>query len=384
MRFEFATATRIVFGPGALAEAGKLAGEWGRRAVVVTGRNPARAQRLLEYLAAAGIATELVTVDHEPSVGDVIRGVAMARAFGADAVIGFGGGSAIDAAKAIAGLLTNDGAPLDYLEVVGQGRPLSRPAAPWMAIPTTAGTGAEVTRNAVLAVPDRGVKVSLRSPHLLARVALVDPDLTLALPPALTASTGFDALTQLLEAYVCNRANPLTDAICAAGLPRAAQALPVAYRDGRNLAARTDLALASLWSGLALANAGLGAVHGLAGPIGGLFPAPHGAVCAALLAPVMAANIRALQDRAPQNPALGRYAEIARWLTGQGDSPPEHGVEWVRSLVATLGIPRLSAYGIARAQVAEIVAPAQQASSMKANPLVLTAEELSTALTEAI
>jgi len=384
MRFEFATATQIVFGPGTLAEAGKLAVEWGHRAVVVTGRNPARAQRLLVHLTAAGIATEIVTVDHEPSVDDVIRGVARARAFGADAVIGFGGGSAIDAAKAIAGLLTNDGAPLDYLEVVGQGRPLSRPAAPWMAIPTTAGTGAEVTRNAVLAVPDRGVKVSLRSPHLLARVALVDPELTLDLPPALTASTGFDALTQLLEAYVCNRANPLTDAIGAAGIPRAARALPLACRDGHDLAARSDLALASLWSGLALANAGLGAVHGLAGPIGGLFPAPHGATCAALLAPVMAANIQALRSRAPQSPALGRYAEIARWLTGRGDAAPELGVEWVRSLVAALGIPRLSAYGITAAHFEEIVTRAQQASSVKANPVVLTAGELSAALTGAI
>jgi len=384
MRFEFATAARIVFGAGTLAEAGQLAGEWGRRATVVTGRNRVRAQRLLAHFAAAGIATEIVTIDHEPSTDDVARGVASARAFRADSVIGFGGGSAIDAAKAIAGLLTNGGAPLDYLEVVGQGRPLARPAAPWMAIPTTAGTGAEVTRNAVLSVPGSGVKVSLRSPHLLARVALVDPELTLDLPPALTASTGLDALTQLLEAYVCNRANPMTDAICAAGIPRAAQALLVACRDGHDLAARTDLALASLWSGLALANAGLGAVHGFAAPIGGLLPAPHGAVCAALLAPVMAANIRALRSRAPQNPALGRYAEIARWLTGRNDASDEHGVEWVRSLVATLGILRLSAYGIALAQVPEIVARAQQASSMKANPVVLTAEELSVVLAEAI
>jgi alcohol dehydrogenase class IV len=384
VKFEFTTATRIVFGAGTLAEAGQLAAEWGRRATVVTGRNPARAQRLLEYLAAAGVATEIVAIDHEPSIDDVARGVASARAFGADAVIGFGGGSTIDAAKAIAGLLTNDGAPLDYLEVVGLGRPLARPAAPWMAIPTTAGTGAEVTRNAVLAVPNRGVKASLRSPHLLARVALVDPELTLDLPPALTASTGLDALTQLLEAYVCNRANPLTDAICAAGIPRAAQALPVACRDGHDLAARTDLALASLWSGLALANAGLGAVHGFAAPIGGLFPAPHGAVCAALLAPVMAANIRALRSRAPQSPALVRYAEVARWLTGRSAASDEQGVEWVRSLVATLGISRLAAYGLAPTQIAEIVARAQQASSMKANPVVLTADELSAALTEAI
>ena len=384
MRFEFATATRIVFGPGTLAEAGQLAGEWGRRVVVVTGRNPARAQRLLEYLADAGLATEIVAIGQEPSIDDVARGVASARAFGAEAVIGCGGGSAIDAAKAVAGLLTNDGALFDYLEVVGQGRPLARAAAPWMAIPTTAGTGAEVTRNPVLAVLGRGVKVSLRSPHLLARVALVDPELTLDLPPALTASTGFDALTQLLEACVCNRANPMTDAICAAGIPRAARALPVAGRDGHELAARTDLALASLWSGLALANAGLGAVHGFAAPIGGLFPAPHGAICAALLAPVMAANIRALRSRAPQSSALVRYAEVARWLTGRNDASHEHGVEWVRSLVATLGIPRLSAYGLVAAHVAEIVTRAQQASSMKANPIALTIDELMTVLAEAI
>ena len=384
MRFEFATAARIVFGPGTLAEAGQLAGEWGRRATVVTGRNPKRAQRLLAHLTAAGIATEIVTIDHEPSTDDVARGVGSARAFRADSVIGFGGGSAIDAAKAIAGLLTNDGSPLDYLEVVGQGRPLARPAAPWMAIPTTAGTGAEVTRNAVLAVPGRGVKASLRSPHLLARVALVDPELTLDLPPALTASTGLDALTQLLEAYVCNRANPMTDAICAAGIPRAARALPLVCRDGHELTARTDLALASLWSGLALANAGLGAVHGFAAPIGGLFPAPHGAVCAALLAPVMAANVRALRSRAPQNPAVARYTEIARWLTGSNDASGKQGVEWVHALVTALGIPRLSAYGIAPAQIPEIVARAQRASSMKANPVVLTAEELSAILTEAI
>jgi len=376
MRFEFATATQIVFGAGVLAEAGRLARPWGNRALVVTGGNPRRAEPLLGHLAKAGISAEVFSCAGEPSTATVSAGLAAARAAGAQLVIGFGGGSAIDAAKAVAGMLANSGDLLDYLEVVGAGRTLAQPAAPWMAIPTTAGTGAEVTRNAVLGVPDRGVKASLRSPLLLARVALVDPELTLDLPPALTATTGLDALTQLLEAYVCRRANPLTDALCAAGLPRAARALPVACSHPPDLAARTDLALASLWSGLALANAGLGAVHGFAAPIGGRFPAPHGAVCAILLAPVMAANLAALRARDPQNPALGRYAEVARWLTGRPDATADDGVAWVGRLVASLPVTRLAAYGVNSGSFSELAERAQAASSMKANPIALETKEL--------
>jgi len=380
MRFEFATATQIVFGAGTRAEVGKLVRPWGRRALIVTGQSTDRAEPLRETLRAAGVAAECFPVAGEPAVADIQRGVARAREFGAEMLLGFGGGGAIDAAKAIAGLLTNPGDPLDYLEVVGAGKPLTCPALPWMAIPTTAGTGAEVTRNAVLSVPERNVKVSLRSPHLLARIALVDPELTLDLPPALTASTGFDALTQLLEAYVCSRTNPMTDALCAGGLPRAAGALPRAFRDGHDLAARTDMALASLWSGIALANAGLGAVHGFAGAIGGRFSAPHGAVCAALLAPVMAANLRALRERAPQHPSLARYADVARWLTGRAEATADDGVVWVAAQHAAMALPKLAALGVAEAECAEVVAQAQQASSMKANPVVLTADELTTVL----
>ena len=279
MRFEFSTATQIVFGPGTLREAGKLARPWGRRALVVTGSKPDRSKPLVQILEAEGIVVARFSVAQEPSLETVINGLAAARACGAEMIFGFGGGSVIDTAKAVAGLVTNPGEPLDYLEVVGAGRPLVKPALRWMAIPTTAGTGAEVTRNAVLAVPERKVKVSLRSPHLLARIALVDPDLTLDLPPAVTAATGMDALTQLLEAYVCTRANPMTDALCRAGLPRVAKALPAVWKNPRDTAAREDLSLAALWSGVALANAGLGAVHGFAGPIGGVLSAPHGAVC---------------------------------------------------------------------------------------------------------
>ena len=383
MRFEFATATQIVFGAGTRAEVGKLVRPWGRRALIVTGQSTARAEPLRETLRAAGVTAECFPVAGEPAVADIQRGVARAREFGAEMLLGFGGGGAIDAAKAIAGLLTNPGDPLDYLEVVGAGKPLTCPALPWMAIPTTAGTGAEVTRNAVLSVPERNVKVSLRSPHLLARIALVDPELTLDLPPSLTASTGFDALTQLLEAYVCSRTNPMTDALCAAGLPRVAGALPRAFRDGHDLAARTDMALASLWSGIALANAGLGAVHGFAGAIGGRFSAPHGAVCAALLAPVMAANLRALRARAPQHPSLVRYDEVARWLTGRAEATADEGVVWVAAQHAAMALPKLAALGVAAADFPEVVAQAQQASSMKANPVVLTADELAAVLAAA-
>ena len=225
MRFEFATATRIVFGPGTLNEVGKLAAEMGRRALVVTGRTPARAVPLLERLAAQGLETVTYPVSGEPTVEVVRAGVALAREAGCDLVVGFGGGSVLDAAKAISILLTSGGDPLDYLEVIGRGQPLTRPALPCIAIPTTAGTGAEVTRNAVLASPEHQVKVSLRSPLMLPRLALVDPELTLTLPPAVTASTGLDALTQVIEPYVSNRPNPLVDAACREGLRRAARSL---------------------------------------------------------------------------------------------------------------------------------------------------------------
>ena len=384
MRFEFATATQIVFGPGTLREAGKLARPWGRKALVVTGATPGRAATLLQILEVEGIASAMFSVAQEPTVRTVVDGLVAARSCGAEMVLGFGGGSVIDAAKAISGLYTNPGEPLDYLEVVGAGRPLMQPALPWMAIPTTAGTGAEVTRNAVLAVPERKVKVSLRSPHLLARMALVDPQLTLDLPPAVTASTGMDALTQFLEAYVCNRANPMTDALCRAGLPLVAKALPRVWRNPGEAAAREELALGALWSGIALANAGLGAVHGFAGPLGGMFSAPHGALCAALLAPVMRANIEALRSRSPDHDSLRRYREIACWLTGSSEAVADDGIRFIEALAAELDTPKLGMFGLTRERIAEVVGQALQASSMKANPVALTSAELTGALTKAL
>lgn len=384
MRFEFATATRIIFGADTLREIGPLTRELGRHAFVVTGRDPARAQPLIAWLRAATLDVTTIGIAHEPTITDITQAVALARAAGCDVVVGFGGGAAIDAAKAISALLTNAGELPDYLEVIGRAQPLARPGAPCIAIPTTAGTGAEVTRNAVLASPEHRVKVSLRSVHLLPRVALIDPTLTYSLPPDATAYTGLDALTQLIEPYVSGRANPLTDALCLDGIRRAVRSLRRAFDHGNDAVAREDMALASLYGGLALANAGLGAVHGFAGPIGGMFPAPHGAVCAALLAPVMAANVAALNGRAPASPALARYGEIARILTGNAHATARDGEHWVRTLVSDLQIPALGAYGIAQADTAAIVEASARASSMKANPITLTTGELTAILAEAI
>jgi alcohol dehydrogenase class IV len=384
MRFEFATATRIVFGPAGLREAGSLAAQLGRRALVVTGHNPSRAEPLLTLLRQQGVAPVPFPTNGEPDIETVQQGRGLARQEGCDLVIGFGGGSAIDSGKAIAAMLTNAGELLDYLEVIGRGQALAQPSAPFIAIPTTAGTGSEVTRNAVLGSPEHKVKVSLRSAGMLPRIALVDPELTYDLPPAVTASTGLDALTQLIEPYVSARANPMTDALCVEGIRRVARSLPVAYADGHNAAAREDMSVASLFGGLALANAGLGAVHGFAGPIGGMFPAPHGAVCAALLPHAIAVNLRALRQRQPHSPSLGRYRELAGLLTGDPGCTVDAGVAWISGLTAELGIPTLRSYGITAAHTAELVEKAAKASSMKANPVVLTPDELTEILQRAL
>jgi alcohol dehydrogenase class IV len=384
MKFEFATATRIVFGAGTVNNTGAIAKDFGRRTLVVTGRDAKRAERLLANLKSAAVTTVVFPVAGEPELATVDQGTKLAKAERCELVIGFGGGSAIDAAKAIAAMLTNEGELLDYVEIIGRGKPLTKPSAPFVAIPTTAGTGAEVTRNAVLASPEHKVKVSLRSPLMLAKVALVDPELTYDLPPALTASTGLDALTQLIEPFVCNRANPMTDGLCVEGLRRAARSLRIAFSQGQDKDAREDMAVASLFGGLALSNAGLGAVHGFAGPIGGSFPAPHGAICAALLPHVMAMNLRALRQRDPHGPALSRYEEAAWWLAGDMKARADDGLKWVRALVADLKVPRLGSFGIQREHFPDLVTKAANASSMKANPIVLTPQELTEILERAV
>ncbi len=384
MRFEFATATRIIFGAGTLRDLGPLAAEMGRRALVVTGSKAERAAPLFDVLAKQGIEVVTFAVEREPTVGIAQRGTLLARDSACDLVIGFGGGSAIDTGKAIAALVTNPGSPVDYLEVIGAGKLLKNAPLPFIAIPTTAGTGAEVTRNAVLASPEHRVKVSLRSPLMLPKLALVDPELSQSVPPDVTASTGMDALTQVLEPFTSLKANPITDAFSREGLQRAGHSLRRAYEHGSDLSAREDLALTSLFSGLALANAALGAVHGFAGPLCGMFPVPHGVVCARLLPLVTAANLRALREREPNNPALARYDEAARLLTGSPQAQADDAVEWLEALSYDLAIPRLAAFGVTEADFPRIVESSARASSMKGNPIRLTAEEMTAVLDEAL
>ena len=375
MNFEFATATQIIFGAGTVSRLGTTIKSYCRRALIVTGSNPARAEKILTDLRQSGISATTFSVSGEPDIPTVERGIALAKSSQCDSVIAFGGGSVIDAGKAIAAMLANEGELLDYLEIIGRGKNLAKPSVPFIAIPTTAGTGSEVTRNAVLASPEHKVKVSLRSPSMLARLAIVDPELTYDLPPTLTASTGLDALTQLIEPYTCARANLMTDGLCIAGIGRVALSLATAVA-GHDKFARECMSAASLFGGLALANAGLGAVHGFAGPIGGSFSAPHGAVCGILLPHVMAANIHALRQRDANSPILRRYDEIAVLLTSDSHATADAGVTWVAKLVAYLPIPRLREYGIREEHAPGLVAKAANSSSMKANPIKLTPEEL--------
>jgi len=381
MSFEFATAGRIMVGAGRAAELpGVLAG-LGSRVLVCTGSDPARYAGLLTGL---DLPAAVFPVSGEPTIELARAGVAAAREHGADVIAAIGGGSVIDTGKAVAMLLGNGGDPLDYLEVVGSGRKISRPAVPCVAVPTTAGTGAEVTANAVLASPEHGVKASLRSPLMIPRVALVDPQLTVSCPPPVTAASGLDALTQCLEPFVSVLANPLTDGLAREGLRHAATGLRAAFADGANLGARADMAMCSLLGGIALANAKLGAVHGLAGVIGGAADVPHGFACAALLAPVTEANVRALQSGQPEYPALDRYAEAARLITGDPAASIADGIAWIRETITLLAVPRLATFGIRPQHADDLAAKAAKSSSMRGNPAALGHSELRAILLQAI
>ncbi len=384
MSFDFCSPDRILFGAGSLSQLPDLIRPWGRRGLVVVGRSLERSEPCLTYLSRIGMEITRLQIAGEPTVEQVRQGAELARQIEAEWILGIGGGSVIDSGKAISALAPNPGDPVDHLEVIGRATPLDKDPLPFAAVPTTAGTGSEATRNAVLSSPHHRVKVSLRSPRMWPRLAVIDPALALGLPPHLTASTGLDALTQLLEAFVSVRSNAMTDILCRHSLPRVAAALPRAFEDGNCLAARSDLALGALHSGLALANAGLGAVHGLAGPLGGQSGAPHGALCAALLAPVTEANIAALRQRSPGSPTLERYVEVSRWLGSIDREGPENLAHRLEELACRLRVPRLSSWGITQAELPEVVRKAQESSSMKGNPIALSDSELHGILTHAL
>jgi alcohol dehydrogenase class IV len=374
--FEFATAGRIMAGAGRAAELPEVVAGLGSRVLVCTGANPARHGGLLAGL---GLPATVFPVAAEPTIELARAGVAAAHGHGADVIAAIGGGSVIDLGKAVAMLLGNGGDPLDYLEVVGSGRKITQPAVPCVAVPTTAGTGAEVTANAVLASPAHGIKASLRSRLMIPRVALVDPQLAASCPPPVTAASGLDALTQCLEPFVCVQASPLTDGLAREGLRRAGAGLRTTYADGGDLGARADMAVCSLLGGIALANAKLGAVHGLAGVIGGTADVPHGVACAALLAPVVEANVQALRSGRPGGQArraVDRYTEAARLLTGNPAASIDDGLAWIRETVALLAIPGLAAFGLRPQHADDVAAKAARSSSMRGNPAALSHSDL--------
>ena len=381
--FEFAPPERIVFGAGKVTQAGALTASLGQSALLVTGRDVRRAEPVRESFRSAGLNWVEWAVAGEPTVSEVRAGAEAARSLGVDCVVACGGGSVLDAGKAIAALTPQSGDVFRFLEIIGQGLPLENHPLPFLAMPTTAGTGAEATRNAVLTSPEHALKVSLRSPKMVPRIALIDPSLSLGLPPELTACTGLDALTQLLEPWVSCKANGMTDACCREGIPRMVRSLGKAIADGQNLEARTDLAYGAFLSGLALAHSGLGAVHGLAGPIGGRFLAPHGAVCAALLGPVWRANVETLSRTTPGHPTLERYRQAAQWLTGIPGASIDEGLRWITESVREWPIPRLAQYGLRVSDFPELVRAAQASSSMKGNPIGLPDEVLLQVLAEA-
>ena len=389
-KFDFFSATRIAFGRGRVREVGSIAKSFGSRALVVyNGGQPGDngpVDRVEASLREAGVTTAWFRQKGEPRVQDVENGVAAAREAGCDVLVGLGGGSAIDCAKAVAGVVANGGSPLDYMEVIGRGQPLTRPATPWVAVPTTAGTGAEVTRNAVIGEPSRKFKASLRSELLLPKVALVDPELGVGVPPDVTAASGMDALCQLIESYTSTGAGPMTNALALSGLEMAVRSLSAAYHDGLDLEAREGMALAALLSGIALTNAGLGAVHGFAAPLGANFPAPHGVICAALLPNVIASNVKALKRMSPHHPVIARYTRISTIIRGGASSETaiDHALEVVSHWVRTMKIPSLSTFGVRESDVPAMVQLAKKSSSMRFNPVTLSDDELADVLRRAM
>lgn len=380
IKMEFATASHVIFGNYSVEKVPGIIREKGRRILLVTGKNTNRAKPLTEILPPE-IEVTFFQVISEPTIWVINQGIQLARANECEVIVGFGGGSVIDAAKAIAALVPNKGELMDYLEVIGLGKPLFESPLLYIAIPTTAGTGAEVTKNAVIKSLEHKVKVSLRSPFMFPDYAVVDPVLTWSMSPELTAFTGVDALTHLMETFVSVQANPYIDLFCEDGMKRVSRSLKKAYQNGNDGEAREDLSMASMLGGMALANVKLGAVHGFAGPIGGMFPIPHGAVCAGLISAVMKTNIEALKK---QNRSLSKYDKVAQILTGSKLAKAKDGINWVKNLTGELKIPSLSEFGISEIHFNELVEKAKNASSMKGNPLILNDWQLKQILVQSL
>lgn len=355
----------------------------GKKVLLVTGKNQTLANRLDDELKKSNIESSIFSIAAEPTTTDISNGTKLAREIRCNVVVGIGGGSAIDSAKAIASLVPNPGELTDYLEIIGKGKQLTEAPLACIAVPTTAGTGAEVTRNSVIKSTAHQVKVSLRSELMYPTVAVVDPELTLTMPPEITASTGADALTHLLETFVSGQSNPFIDMLCREGMQRISTSLLPAFTDGSNLPARENMAFASMLGGMALANVKLGAVHGFAGPIGGMFPIPHGSVCACLLPAVLEVNISTLKKK-NQATLLARFGEAAKILTGEKSATADDAIFWTKTLILKLQIPSLSDFGLSTADFPILAEKAKNSSSMKGNPVELNNEQLFTILEKSL
>ncbi|MFL2860670.1 MAG: iron-containing alcohol dehydrogenase [Pontiellaceae bacterium] len=375
--FQLCTPTKLFIGIGSLAKLPALAADLPTPIVILTGPRKTRHEALWEALASLP-EHHLIPLENqgEPTADHLQTLTQIAREKGAQSIIAMGGGSAIDMGKALAAMLTNTHSLTSYLEIIGDGNPLDQPPAPMIAVPTTAGTGAEATRNAVIAIPAANVKVSLRHSSMIPDSVIVDPILTISAPPNITAATGLDALTQLIEAFCSNRSHPLTDALCRSGLTHLANALQTAYHEGDHLGARSTMAYAALLSGIALTHVGLGSVHGLAGPLGGRLGTPHGEICATLLPNAIQTNLHALHERQPKHPAIAKYDEAAALILNQPNATNRHLCDWIQETLIEMRIPTLQQAGLTPDQFLPTLQQAQQATSMKCNPIELTQNEL--------
>lgn len=375
---EFFTPTKIILGEGAINRTGEIVKSVGNNGLIVSSHSGRYNSKLEKQLLEKDVRYCIYKVSGEPTVETVLQGLQIARQNKVEVVVGIGGGSTLDTAKAIAILMTNSGDIYNYLEVVGEGKVFQNRGLPSIAIPTTAGTGTEVTKNAVISVPNAKVKVSLRSEWMIPKMAIIDPELTYCLEQEVTAFSGMDALTQLIEPYVCNQPNPVTDPLCRDGIMRIANNFQTAYYDGTNKKARYNMSVASLFSGMALANAKLGAVHGFAGVLGGMYGTPHGEICAILLPQVIKVNLDIIKNREPNNAALTRYRQIAKMILNSEDE--QELIEWILDLDRKFSIPTLRSIGIRREDFNVIIEKASQANSMKGNPINLSEKELQTIL----
>jgi alcohol dehydrogenase class IV len=376
MNFELFLPSRIIFEPGSRSQIGKIASSIGNRVFLLYAKTHPLVPEIRDRLKEIGLDLLAFPISGEPDLESVSNIVTEGRNYHSDMVISIGGGSVIDTGKVVSAMLNNPGEISDYLEIVGMNLPLQNKPAPFIAVPTTAGTGSEVTKNAVLIIPAKKIKVSMRSYMMIPQIAIIDPELTVSMPGPVTASTGMDAIIQLIEPFVSLKANHFVNGLCREAIPLGANSLAQSVADGMNLRAREVMCFTSLCGGLALANAGLGAIHGFAGVIGGMKSIPHGMVCAALLAGTLRVNIEALKKRQPNSSSIRKFEELAISLTGNKNAGVFDSIGWAERTCKEIRIDRLTELGIDEKQFPEICDKAALSSSMKGNPILLEKGEL--------